>query len=311
MFASQCQAKQFLGEYAGKLFNRNYRALKKHCLQFLTINCELDEEFYRFEIEGPETLLDHPRYISGVHAGVPHPSILKRPYILKRINEGNKVKASKTLMKELGFHEEFAHDIVQNVIAGMATATTFKSSFITDKEAHLNFINSLHSNDLIVRNNNLALNHLTSIVPFIEDVYLNDILKIREREKESFILSRQALNEAIVSFSKTNERFSEKDAKELYRDVIHPKLCALDKKVRLAKRDLIRKPFRSLTGVIGAISFGVLTGIITPDTAAIANAIGLVKFGSDMIDHTMALGDKEDAIKDDQFYFLWKLRNQS
>jgi hypothetical protein len=91
----------------------------------------------------------------------------------------------------------------------MATATTFKSSFITDKEAHLNFINSLHSKDLIVRNNNLALNHLTSIVPFIEDVYLNDILKIREREKESFILSRQALNEAILSFSKTNERFSE------------------------------------------------------------------------------------------------------
>ncbi len=88
-------------------------------------------------------------------------------------------------------------------------------------------------------------------------------------------------------------------------------MADLDRKVKKAKRDLVRKPFRSLVGVVGAISFGILTGLVTQDTATLAKTIGLVKFGSDLIQDTMALGDKENPISNDKFYFLWKLQKKT
>jgi len=94
-------------------------------------------------------------------------------------------------------------------------------------------------------------------------------------------------------------------------DVIDPSIAQLDSKVKQAKRDLVKKPIRSLIGVVGVISFGISTGIVPPDMATIAKAIGLVKFGSNMIEHTMAIGDEEDAIKNNNFYFLWKLRKKA
>ncbi len=159
--------------------------------------------------------------------------------------------------------------------------------------------------------NLIALNHLSSIVPFVEDVPMKNLLKLRRREKEAFISYRKALNVAIDNFGGIADTFTERDAKELHADVINPKLIDLERKVKAAKRDLIKKPFRSLSSVVGGISFGLLTGLITPDIAAIAKTIGLVKFGSDTIMQAIALGDKEDAIKSDHFYFLWKLKQRA
>ncbi len=46
------------------------------------------------------------------------------------------------------------------------------------------------------------------------------------------------------------------------------------------------------------------------DMSTVAKTIGLVKFGADMIEHTMALGDKDNSIKSDHFYFLWKVQKK-
>lgn len=94
-------------------------------------------------------------------------------------------------------------------------------------------------------------------------------------------------------------------------DVINPKIVNLDKKIKKAKKDLVKKPFRSITGVVGVISFGLITGLIPPDISEIAKAIGLIKFGSDAIQQTMSLGDSEDKIKSDNFYFLWKIKDKT
>ena len=145
----------------------------------------------------------------------------------------------------------------------------------------------------------------------MEDISIKDILKLRNREKEAFISFRNAFNEALNEFSGSAESFDENDAKELHEDIINPKLVILDKKIKAAKKDLIKKPFRSITGIVGVISFGILTGIIPSDIATIAKTIGLIKFGSDTIQQTMALGDSEDKIKSDHFYFLWKVRERT
>lgn len=302
-----CQARQFLDKNAGKKFSLQYRKLKKQYLDNLTVNCELADDQYTFELDCPSPFLDHPLYLQG--DAPPYP-IVKRRTILNRINSGIRVNASKTLTKELDFHTDLAHSVATNAILGLVTSGTLQTSFLTENDIHISFLNSLHKENMARQKNLIALNHLSSIVPFVEDVPMKDLLKLRRREKEAFISYRKALNVAIDNFGGIADTFTERDAKELHADVINPKLVDLERKVKAAKRDLIKKPFRSLSSVVGVISFGLLTGLITPDIAAIAKTIGLVKFGSDTIMQTMALGDKEDAIKSDHFYFLWKLKQR-
>jgi hypothetical protein len=140
---------------------------------------------------------------------------------------------------------------------------------------------------------------------------LPDIIKLRQREEEAFITYRQALNQAIGNFASYNAVFTEQDARALYGDVIAPSLAQLEQKVNQAKRDLIRKPVRSFVGIVGAISFGILTGLVPQNIINIAQTIGLAKFGADILKDMMALGDKEDAIRSDHFYFLWKVKKKA
>ena len=303
-----CQAKEFLGDKAGKKFDKEYRILQKSYLNKMSVSCEMEEDIYGFSCDGPYPYFDHERI--RVHREVPH-EISTRPRIMSRIRKGDPVPLSKRLIRELSFHTDLSHQIAQNAIHGLATSTCLNTTFVTEHDLHISFLNSLHPSPEIRRRNYMALNYLSSMVPFVEDVAIADIIKLRQREEEAFLAYRKALNVAIDNFSRFDKSFTVRDAESLYADVISPSLASLDQKVNQAKRDLVKKPFRSLTGIVGVISFGILTGLVPADISAIATAIGLVKFGADLVQQTMALGDKENAIKGDQFYFLWKVKKKA
>ena len=99
-----------------------------------------------------------------------------------------------------------------------------------------------------------------------------------------------------------------KKKQSIYADIIAPSLAHLDTKVKKAKKDLISKLYRPLTGAVGVMSFGLLTGLVPTDTLEIVKILGLLKFGSDFIKDTMALGDGYKSIMSDHFYFLWKVK---
>jgi len=303
-----CQAKKFLGEKAGKQFSRKFADLKKQFLDHMTVECEVSYGEYDFICNGPVPYFDHSRV--SVQDITPS-AIACRPRILKRIQDGNRVKLSRTLVRDLELHVDLAHNVASNAIHGLATSYYLNTTFLTESDLHVSFLNSLHQAPSIRKKNVIAGKHLSSIVPFVEDVAIPDIIKIREREQEAFLLYRHALNAAIETFRTAGDSFTKQDAQALHGDVIGPQLALLDRKVKQAKRDLIRKPFRSLAGLVGVISFGLLTGLVSPDISALAQALGIVKFGSDMIKDTMALSDKEEAIQNDHFYFLWKVRQKA
>ena len=245
-----CQAKEFLGESATKLFSGEYKKLQKAYLNKMSVTCELREGVYCFNYDGP------PPYFDDVGAStcldVPE-ELANRPRILDQIEKGEVVPLSKTLVKALGLHLNRAHDIATDIMHGIATSGCLNTTFLTHHDLHIAFLNSLQNVPEIRKKNAISLEHLTSIVPFVEDVSLKDLIKLRHREDEAFILYRQALNNAIDTFRSSGSEFTEQDARELHSEVIAPSLTYLDKKVSLAKKDLVSKPFRSLVGVVGVI----------------------------------------------------------
>jgi hypothetical protein len=304
-----CQAELFLGRNANKKFSENYERLKGEYLTNMHVECQKEFEDFVLKIGGPNPYFNSES-IYILFDYTPE-AFLSRPRILNQIQKGKVIQLSKSLTKDLELHTQLAHDVAKNAIYGLATSNALETSFLTEKELHIDFLNSLHGDPEIRERNSIALEHLESIVPFVGDVDLKDIVKLRKREEEAFIAYRQALNLAIKNFTSSKASFDTKEARALHADVIAPSLAVLDRKVKQAKRDLVKKPIRSLIGVVGAISFGLLTGLMSPNTAAIAETVGLVKFSADVIENVISISEKEKEIENDQFYFLWKLKKKS
>src|SRR5262249_27371069 len=106
-------------------------------------------------------------------------------------------------------------------------------------------VQSVSNNQDIERRNSIACKYLSSMVPFVEDVAIADLIKLRNREEDAFIRYRRALNQAIDEF-KEGGTFTERDARTLYSDVIARRLSSLEQGMKDARGDLLRKPLVSI-----------------------------------------------------------------
>jgi hypothetical protein len=212
------------------------------------------------------------------------------------------------MLKALGLHHDLAGDVVHSVAYHAITNRYLSASFLTNKELELIFLNRASGDTSLERRNAIAMKHLTALVPFAVDVPVNKLSTLRSREAESFLRFRSAFNKTIAEFGNREAGFSAKVAQQLYGDVLAPELAKLDDKVKRAKRDLVSSAMRPLVGVAGAISFGLLSGLVTAEVAQIAQAVGITSFGAAFLQKLMALGDAERTIQQDDFYFLWKVR---
>ena len=102
--------------------------------------------------------------------------------------------------------------------------------------------------------------------------------------------------------------FTEKQAREIYSDLIETRLASLDKRVKVAKKDLLKKSVRSVVAVAGVISFGLYSGFISGETAELIKTLGLAKIAYDVVEKSIPIGEAKSAIKSDDLYFLWKAK---
>ena len=300
-----CQAKNILGEKAGKLFNRASKKLLEEMKNNFTISFRQLKDNYAFRVIGSDKYFDHGIVLLNSKV----PSTLKNhKNILKKIHEGKEVILSKTVAKEMRLDKDLAHTFMHNTIYGLSTSYCLNTSFLTRSEKQIEFINSLNYQSDLKENNIISQKHLSSIVPFIEDVDIKNLIKLRERESEAFINYRSALKESLIHYKNIKGKFTQTEAKEFYSDILEPQIASLELKVKQAKRDLINKPVRSLVGIVGVLSFGMLSGLFPENISQLAQIIGLTKFGSDLIKDTIKIGDKEKSVIDDKYYFLWKVK---
>ncbi|HEU4882601.1 MAG TPA: hypothetical protein VFT45_10160, partial [Longimicrobium sp.] len=167
---------------------------------------------------------------------------------------------------------------------------------------HVTALNSLSAPQARERNN-VVFKHLSAMMPFVGDVDPADLVLLREREEESFILFRKALTVAVQALGAEQHKFSSEKARELYSDVLEPGLAVLDRRVKLAKRGL-RGMIRSAGAKIATLSFGMLPGV----NPSAAGALGLLQVaGEKMLDGRAA---SEAAVRAEDLYFLWRVRQQ-
>jgi len=291
------------------------RQLSAQYLQNLSAEVvHLDHDLCEIEYAAPEPYLPHPIIWSNEanYRGL-HEAVAQMPRIIRAINKGDAARLSKAAVKKLELHHFCASKVADSASYGILTANLLNASFLTDNALDISFLRSItkdkkgKSNSYEERNRT-AFDHLTSLVPFAADVSISSLIKIRKREEEAFIKYRQALNEAIDTYKSNTSSFTERDARALYSDVIAPGLANLNQSVQVAKRDLVKKAYRSVIAVVGAISFGLYTGFIPTELAEMAKVIGFTKIATDILGNLLPVGDAEESIKTEDLYFLWQVR---
>ena len=134
---------------------------------------------------------------------------------------------------------------------------------------------------------------------------------MREQEADSFLLFRQAFNRAIDVATDPNIEFTERHARELYGDELEPSLARLDLKLRNAQSTMVKTARRKVSIWVGAITFGLFSGLIPSGLAAAAKVLGLTKVVSDLGESVLQARVDEDTIRNEDMYFLWKVRKAS
>lgn len=266
---------------------------------------QIDKGIFWVEQRGPESYFPHG-FQGEILYELPKP-LGRRPNILKKLLRDREITASHTLQKELGAHRKMAGSVVNNILYGLIAANSYEAPLLTHNPLHISCLNELSGDVNLVDRNNIAFEVLTSHVPFLPDISLKNLLKLRSREKECFILYRAALNRTINEFKSSGSGFTKHTAKELYGDVLAPELARMDRKIKQAAKDLRTTARRAVVSTVGAISFGLYAGVINPSVAPIVTGIGLAKVASDIV-KVMAIGDGEKAIANEGMYFLWKTK---
>jgi hypothetical protein len=199
--------------------------------------------------------------------------------------------------------QALAARIVQSTNFAVAVGRHIGASFVTSSTLDLNYLQCLNVNEDIAQKNALALEHLQVLLPFINDVPISGLLKLRRAEGDSFQEFRKALKSMINEYYNEQGHFDVSDARELYGDVINPHLATIERKVKQARASLVRKS-ASAAIAVGCLAFGVHVGAISPELSALGFYVSTRDLLTQILDK-----EKENEVRNDSLYYLWKVSN--
>lgn len=305
----RCFSDLSLGEDTDKNFRHAERELTRRCEEDVEVHYTNLGDAFSFTATGPESLLEHGS--QSVFYPLPPTEAKWLPSSLKKLPLWKEIVISKPIARRSGIFTQLASDIFKNVRFELAMSRCMNTRFLTDREVHVYLLRSLSRDESLVRRDEMIRKHLTCLVPFVDFVEPADLLLLRNQEAEAFILFRRTLTKAIEECQKCRKQFTKQDAEQIYGDIIAPQLAKLDLKVKAAQRKFRTSSLRKSLSWIGAVSFGIYTGIVPENLHTAAIMLGLVKPAAEILEMTMNNSDVESTIRQEEVYFLWKLRNIS
>ncbi len=142
-------------------------------------------------------------------------------------------------------------------------------------------------------------------LPFLEKISLEDLIKTRIREMESFISFRKALFDAVQQFKKISPHENpKKTAKRIKEDILLPELIKLNYQF---KKIITYRAFRMAIFTTTPLILNIIPGNIAYEIIAKASYSILSKTALESIEFWKEIQE----IKENKIYFLWKLSRHS
>ncbi len=305
---THCLASAHLGDDGRQRIDRLTRSLDRTHATQVGASLEFDDEFV-FRFTGPELLIDHRSFCITQES--PPEGLSEFPRLFEQVMSGKEISLSRQVRKKLGVDRMLSDRVIENIAFELTVAQSLGTTFLTDRELHISALAELGGGTELTKRNAIIRQHLTTIVPFVDDVPFEELMRIRQGEAEAFVAYRNALNRAVDQYRDLATIFTHQSARQLYSDVIEPSISRLNARVAGARRTALKSAALSAVSWVGAISFGMYTGFVPTDLVKAAAALGMTKVLADLTTTALAARDAKTSICDEDFYFLWKVKKRA
>lgn len=202
-------------------------------------------------------------------------------------------------LKELGLVDYILDPIINDFILHNVWNESLKTTYLTNRPIDTLIMKKLGQDNT---SNKTTLNYIKPVLPLIQNVNLENLLKIRDTDYDSFLVYRDKLREII----KINDLKTEKDYQDAYNDLIQPEINRMNNVLRKNRKHLIKRIGIDvgLTSIICSIgmynhfSFDGITGLMS--------LLGISTGIKDIVE----LSSKE-SIEENELYFLWKVNEKN
>jgi hypothetical protein len=305
-FCPHCLSLRSLEQNAGPQYDKASKDLEKRYYSEVTYSLQYREGDLHLISRGPDILVPHGEIYTQIVGLTQLANLPTR--LIEKTKIGGEVILTPAQAKKIEAATHFVTPVINSIAFELGGAHFLKTSYLSESDLEVNFIRNVTIDPIARRRTALMMKYLTCLIPFIDSVDTSKLITLRQDEQESFALFRSALNKAIDEYKVHGDTFTQRDAQAVYADIVQPRLAALDAKIRAAKQRFAKKTMREILGWTGAISFGYYTGIFTGSPFTGAAAFAAVKAGEKLLESTMTKSDVKESIKQDDMYFLWRVK---
>jgi hypothetical protein len=252
-YCPEC-GKHAFEKYSGGMAAAKLQA-SKHLGEFDFV-CQLvseNPEILALEIHGPEDYVEH---------GTMFRIYLRRPEWLPRpLKATERYKVPTATARRAGLVEQIFSRMAADVCFHQGFQDTFNATYLTDLPGEAEFLKTLSSCDALAMRTAAICSQLSHELPMLTDVPIRTVLKIRDENPESFEAYRSTLGKLVREHVGSNRSTTEKEAKEIYRDVLEPILSQLRVEAQRQHSLWLRKSLGTAAFAIGVVSLRA-TGVL-------------------------------------------------
>lgn len=297
-FCDEC-IKELLGP---SVLDIDINELEDHYIELSPVFVEYDREYktYSTRFENVGDLFDHETLI--LHSNKFEKKLAKRA----KESPNGILRLSKDEVKEYGLLKKVLEDEIERIRLHVLESRLLNTKFLTSRSFD-SYLLEMSSKTNTKKNSFVDVKQRVPLydLPILSGISIDKILQIRDQEGEAFQNYRLALTKAAKERIKEN---SYKELNELYEDIIYPSFIELETKLTKMKKGTYKKVLGDFIVIGSIVGLGISSGLIPSDPKSIVTALGgvaaLTEAGSSLVDWAR----KKDDVKENDFYFLWKLK---
>jgi hypothetical protein len=247
------------------------------------------------EVRAPGKLIENCHSLTVIN---------KIPRGYKKYFISKKPKAlNQTIAQKLGVVDSYVDKIISDLTIQNWYSNLYDLNYVTDREIDLELI-SIFNDPTLNKFNKAIIDGFAHNVPILNNIALIKIVELRSQLKEEFNVYRDAIRTATMEITNSNATY----AKQIFNDIILPELNNIDLAVKNSRRILRKNTTRSFIISTGFISLGLFSGILPGNIGQLLAAMGGYGFVKDSIKGGLSLLNEPESIRDNKFYFLWKVQ---
>jgi hypothetical protein len=279
-----------------------------------------EREFGKFSVSYERTIENsievNTLYLRGPQDYIPHGKMLyaldSRPsWLPRKLQTGRQIRRSKlssSLVKKSRAIEQVFEDMSYDVTMHQYYTRLNNATYLTDMCGEALILDSLSKGSMYSAKNALLAKNLLHSVPLLSDVPIGRVMEFRQKEPEAFLRYRAAIARIVKELAKDKPELSDKDARDIYGDVLEPELARLRTQAKSIRRVGMKKVAAKALASFVAVGLGVYGGLLPSDLAALFKVVGGVNLLS-QIGETVGLIERNpQEIKNHELYFLLKLQ---